>query len=117
MGEKQIREFTIRVTAEEPNLESVSDIIKDVRSKPGVISAGVLELEEKSQTLQNALERVLNLHSAESVSHTPDYILAEYLINCLKAWNAGSKLRDQWYGEVKNIGQVDASQSDAAPHS
>lgn len=43
---------------------------------------------EKLAELSKDLEDVLNKHSIDSKTNTPDFILAEYLINCLTAYNA-----------------------------
>ena len=43
------------------------------------------------------LRALLNRHSAESHSNTPDFILAAFLSNCLSAWGAGVNARDKWY--------------------
>ena len=48
--------------------------------------------------LERELQRLLNQHSAENASNTPDFILAQYLLSCLKAWNAGVQKRENWYG-------------------
>jgi len=39
------------------------------------------------------LAALLNRYSLESESMTPDYVVAEYLIGCLQAWNQAQKLR------------------------
>lgn len=56
-------------------------------------------------TLAQDLARVLNRHSAENRSGTPDFILAHYLMGCLRAWDLGTRARDRWYGDVKEPGQ------------
>lgn len=43
------------------------------------------------------LERLLNAHSQENKSNTPDFILAQYMLACLAAWNVGVTMRDNWY--------------------
>lgn len=43
------------------------------------------------------LTELINKHSAENGSNTPDFILAEYLIGCLVAFNLATKERDHWY--------------------
>jgi len=50
------------------------------------------------QSLEQELTALLNRHSLESRSDTPDFILAQYLLGCLHAWNAATVARDQWYG-------------------
>ena len=44
------------------------------------------------------LRELLNSHSKENGSNTPDYILAQYLINCLNNFNKIVKEREMWYG-------------------
>lgn len=43
---------------------------------------------KKVEELSKDLEAVLNKHCIDSKTNTPDFILAEYLINCLTAYNA-----------------------------
>lgn len=40
----------------------------------------------------------LNRNSAENASNTPDYILSQYLMACLAAWNQATQQRETWYG-------------------
>lgn len=44
------------------------------------------------------LQHLINRESAENGSHTPDFILAEYLEGCLRAFDAAVGARDRWYG-------------------
>jgi len=53
-------------------------------------------------TLQEKLERLLNEHSAENESNTPDFLLAAYLLGCLKLFGVAVQGRDQWYGRVQD---------------
>ncbi len=46
----------------------------------------------------NELKKLLNRYSEENASNTPDYILANFLVNCLDAFNASTKAREKWYG-------------------
>ena len=48
--------------------------------------------------LQEEIRAALNRHSAENASNTPDFILAQYLLACLAAWNTGVQQRETWYG-------------------
>ncbi len=45
------------------------------------------------------LERLLNSHSMDVASHTPDFVLSTYLRDCLGAWNKATVHRDRWYVE------------------
>jgi len=44
------------------------------------------------------LRDLLNKRSMENASNTPDFILAQYLTNCLRAWNQATQQRETWYG-------------------
>jgi hypothetical protein len=45
------------------------------------------------------LEEVINKHSMENGSDTPDFILAEYLTMCLRAFDVATKKRNNWYNK------------------
>jgi len=45
---------------------------------------------------------VLNRHSAENGSDTPDFILAEYLEKCLWAYDTTVTAREKWFGRGKD---------------
>ena len=52
---------------------------------------------KQTKAFAKDLERLINKHSMENGSDTPDWILAEYLMLCLKAFNRTSKLRARWF--------------------
>jgi hypothetical protein len=52
------------------------------------------------------LEVLLNRHSQEQGSNTPDFILASYLMTCLQAWNAAVMWREKWYGRRSDHGTI-----------
>ena len=54
--------------------------------------------------LEHALAEALNRFSAENGSNTPDWILAQYLLGCLAAWNQGIRQRETWYGRADRPG-------------
>ncbi len=49
------------------------------------------------QELKKEIECLLNKCCAENESNTPDFLLAEYLIECLKNFDNIIKKRDKWY--------------------
>src|SRR4249920_1833933 len=56
------------------------------------------------------LEHLLNKHSMENDSNTPDFILARYLVECLHAWNEGILARETWYGrKIESISSINQS--------
>ena len=56
-------------------------------------------------TLKKDLETLLNEHSQENVSNTPDFILASYLTRCLEAFEACVLAREDWYGQPSRTRQ------------
>ena len=43
------------------------------------------------------LVRLINRHSKENESNTPDFILADYLVECLAAYNSAARRRSAWH--------------------
>lgn len=60
---------------------------------------------EKLTKFQEELRALLNRYSIENESNTPDYILATYVIDCLKALHGRIKERERWYGYANAPGQ------------
>jgi hypothetical protein len=50
------------------------------------------------QTFREELTDLINRHSKENGSNTPDFILGQYLNACLVAFDNAVKGRDAWYG-------------------
>jgi hypothetical protein len=46
------------------------------------------------------LEKLINRHSMENGSNTPDFVLATYLADCLEAFDKASTHRESWYGRA-----------------
>lgn len=42
------------------------------------------------------LQALINRHSMENQSNTPDFILAAYMMACLQAYTTASHARDKW---------------------
>ncbi len=47
--------------------------------------------------LRKEIEESINRCSRENWSNTPDFILAEYLTDCLDAFDKAVQARDKWY--------------------
>ena len=52
-------------------------------------------------TFKQELTDLLNRHSKENESDTPDFMLAEYLIMCLNAYEVTLNDRRDWYAFEK----------------
>jgi hypothetical protein len=49
-------------------------------------------------TFEEEVRKAINGHSMENGSDTPDFLLAEYLSDCLATWNKTVRKREEWYG-------------------
>ena len=47
---------------------------------------------------QKELEQLINRHSLENDSNTPDFVLAHFMMNCLFAFNDAVRQRENYYG-------------------
>jgi hypothetical protein len=48
------------------------------------------------------LQHLINRHSQENQSGTPDFILASFLTDCLTAFSVGVNDRERWYGRQQD---------------
>ncbi len=51
-------------------------------------------------SLSEELAQLLNKHSVENRSGTPDFILAKYLLESLNVFNKIMVIRDKWHGNT-----------------
>jgi len=58
---------------------------------------------EKLELFRKELKNLINIHSMENNSNTPDFTLADYLVECLKLFEKTSKRREKWYGKSLHI--------------
>ncbi len=58
----------------------------------------------EEHSLQRALEHLLNSFSLENGSDTPDFVLATFLLNCLRAFDQGVQERQKFYGKETTEG-------------
>ena len=54
--------------------------------------------ESRKTAFRQSIENTINALSLENGSDTPDFILAEYLTDCLTTFDKITKIRDKWYG-------------------
>lgn len=64
--------------------------------------------------LRSKIRHALNSASAENGSNTPDFILAEFLAECLTAFDKAVQARATWYGRMDLPGGM-AVTADAEP--
>lgn len=60
----------------------------------------------QSPSLWDEVQSVLNRHSRENKSQTPDFILAQYLASALEAFEQAVNARDSWYTISQPVGDA-----------
>ena len=55
------------------------------------------------QKFQKELRALINKHCLENRSNTADFILAEYLVDCLKSYEKIHNRNEEWYGRKLEI--------------
>lgn len=67
---------------------------------------GIEEHAQRKSDFFSELEQLLNKYSVENGSNTPDFIVAQYLLHCLQAFNSAVNRRETWYGRRDNPASV-----------
>ena len=75
----------------------------DEHEMVGVAKATV---DERTRRLREGIVGVINQTCAECGSNTPDFMLADYLLDCLDTWDKFTGRRDKWYGVDMRPGSV-----------
>lgn len=83
-----------------PTIAELEAILEKGGGKIDIAPNG--EVNQRAYTLTEKLAQLLNYHSMEQFSDTPDFILAEYMMDCFRAWNKGVEAREKWYGRPIN---------------
>lgn len=55
------------------------------------------------QQLAKEFAEVINKHSMENESNTPDWVIGMFLVGCLEQFNFSICNRDNWYGGKQSI--------------
>jgi hypothetical protein len=67
----------------------------------------ILEREKiMPESFEKQLENLINWCSLENESNTPDFILAQFILGCLAAWNKGIQQREKWYNNYSRPGST-----------
>lgn len=61
---------------------------------------------DKENTFRKELQNLINCHSMENQSKTPDFILAEYLTSCLAAFDHAVNLRTRFAPQPEKLPRV-----------
>ena len=57
-----------------------------------------IEQTKNKESLKRELSKIMNIHGIDTACSTPDYILAEYLIDCLKSYKKMDDANRTWHG-------------------
>lgn len=68
-----------------------------------------IHVEAKTPTFIEELTRLINYHSLEGNSDTPDFILAQYMQMSLSAFEATVRIRDDWFQDQYKKADPDLS--------
>lgn len=69
------------------------------------------KIERNVSEFKNELTKLLNKYSMENESNTPDFILAQHLINSLYAFETAINKREGWYGRGKEAQEIKPKES------
>lgn len=59
-----------------------------------------VKIADKADSLKEHLRQAINRLSMESGSDTPDFILAEFLVECLTSYDKAVVAREKWHGRA-----------------
>lgn len=62
------------------------------------------------------LSDLINRYSMENESNTPDFILAEYLADCLNSFARAQAYREKWYGLTPAEEPINLSSAEESPN-
>ena len=79
-------------------VSGVKEVLKVVKAGPDDIP----ENEGKLPSFREDLTSLLNKHCKENRSNTPDFILAEYLDNCLSVYDRACVNNSKWHNGDQN---------------
>ncbi len=67
------------------------------------------------ETFREELRYLINRYSIENASNTPDFILGEYMQNCLNAFEVAVQQRETWYGRDARPSHLNAEKVERCP--
>lgn len=96
----QLKELTIYFIPENDSRPIEQQVSREVGGQCGA-----------EKNIVKDIATIINQHSRENASNTPDFILAEYLERCLITFEMASNAREKWYGKKLSIGGTDSQLS------
>lgn len=50
------------------------------------------------KTFETELSALINKYSEDNFAETPDFLLAQFLTSCIRAYGVATKRREEWFG-------------------
>jgi hypothetical protein len=101
----QLLRSTVHVVGKTP--KAVEELIKEILHNWTGAVEDLLEIKDDERppvkTFEGELSSLINKYSKENGSNTPDFILAQYLNECLESFNKASRAREKWFGKELKI--------------
>jgi hypothetical protein len=69
------------------------------KEEMNVVSIGGKKPPEVAEenSFRKDLEKLINTHSKDNCTNTPDFLLANFLISCMDAFDLTVRKRDDWF--------------------
>ena len=89
-----------KITTESQTNKTPDEVIEQIFLLQKEMFKDAIEIEEKieERKFSKELENLINRYSKENGSDTPDFILSDYLNQCLETFDKILQAREQWYG-------------------
>lgn len=71
-------------------IDSVWNLFNELRPTPTIMK------KEEKKSFEDELKFLINKHSMDSESNTPDFVLTKHLIECLKLYNETIKAKNKF---------------------
>lgn len=82
-----------------PAMLDYAEMKLELKRLRGLLEAQVSKANgDTEEDFTKELQSLINRHSKENGSNTPDFILAHYLNRCLDTFDIITKRREKWYG-------------------
>ena len=67
----------------------------------------IKEISNRDKNLKKDIEVLINKYNYDAMTDTPDFVLAEYLMNCLRNYLVTKYNTEEWFGKRITINGVE----------
>lgn len=76
-------------------------------NKEELIKKFKAKIEANSKELEKEIENLMNKYNIDTITDTPDFIIAEYLMTCLRNYLVTKNKVEKWFGKRITINGVE----------